>query len=460
MKKIVCILLVFSVCFSCKNDDTYLEGTYLSLSQTNVDFSSDAQEQAVEIINAGDDTKAGITSENSDWCQVSIKQNQLLIKVSGNDLVTSRIAKIEVSSANQKVSLMVRQARKYFTHIAAVKNLQAIPGPGEVKLKWTEPEEDNFSHVVVTYQINNQQHKLVLENGVTEYTIKELLNADGEHTFYVQSVDKDRDLGEVASVATIPGKLVAFRFEKEIDTQWIPYYLRNSNNKIVTLRIGSAEFNDNEQSVINFEVDEGLLQAYREKTGLSPELLPADACPIPQDYVYTGTSAYQNLSLQVDVSALQDRHVYALPLKIKSVSSASVSEMMNSVVIVFYVDDLEGWYTVDRLAKCGEGAAQYPSNPEKRRRYIKRTGDLTWETGYLFRAYSTGKDQTSSGTSVQYISIDPDTKSIVIQQNGYPVSDNLNAYDLQNNELNVEYLYRDWAGWWTHERMYNRTLTR
>jgi hypothetical protein len=131
---------------------------------------------------------------------------------------------------------------------------------------------------------------------------------------------------------------------------------------------------------------------------------------------------------------------------------------MNSVILVFHVDDLTGWYTVDRLPKCGESEGAYPQNPENRRRYIKRTGDYTWETGYLFRSYANNEDHTGSSADTQYITLNPDTKEIFIQQNGYAVSENLNRFDADTNELYIEYLYRDWAGWWTHEKMYNRSF--
>lgn len=45
-------------------------------------------------------------------------------------------------------------------------------------------------------------------------------------------------------------------------------------------------------------------------------------------------------------------------------------------------------------------------------------------------------------------------------QGDYPVTTELNAFDADKEELHIEYLYRDWAGWWTAEKMYNRSGTK
>jgi hypothetical protein len=135
---------------------------------------------------------------------------------------------------------------------------------------------------------------------------------------------------------------------------------------------------------------------------------------------------------------------------------------MSSAVVIIYVDDLEGWYTVDRLPKNGESASRYPSDPQQRRRYIKRTGTTTWETGYLFHAYATSESRTGteSAANIQHISLDPSTKKITVQQGVYATTTQLNQFNLETNELYIEYLYRDWSGWWNHERMHSRSMKR
>ena len=102
-----------------------------------------------------------------------------------------------------------------------MKNLEAISGCNQVALKWINPEQDNFSHTILTYH-KREDLRLILESGVTEYTVKELLNADGEYTFYLQSVDKDNDFGETVSIKATAGKLVAFRFEHETPRNGCP----------------------------------------------------------------------------------------------------------------------------------------------------------------------------------------------------------------------------------------------
>lgn len=460
MKKIVYFLLVSLWFISCDDDESYSVGSYFTLSETQVSFDNQRGEKSVEFTNPQGATSAAVVSDDSDWCTASVSDNSLIVKVAENVLFRSRTAKVLVTSGDTKIELLVRQGRKNFDRIAAVKNLVAIPGPGAVTLKWEEPTEDNFLYVVISYMKNGEMQKIVLENGVTEYTINELLNEDGVHTFFVQSYDRDNDPGEISETNATPNKLVAFRFEKELETQWVPYYLRTSDVQKVTWKVGSMEFNPGEQTSVVFETDESLLDAYNQANGTELQLLPSATYVLPDQFLHTGATAYQELSVEVTIATLKDRTMYALPIRIKSATPAVVSEIMSSMVVVFYVEDLQGWYTVDRLPNCGEGEGAYPSEAKDRRRYIKRTGETTWETGYLFRCYVNNEEHTGSGTSVQYITIDPTTKTIFMQQGSYAVSESHNAYDWSINELNVEYLYSDWAGWWTHERMYNRSLTK
>ena len=462
MKKITYILLIFLIVFACKDEISYNQESYFGLSDTNVNFDSNAGEYSVQTVNQNGSLKATVVSENSEWCNVSVSNNTILIKVEENVFVKSRTAFVEVANDNEKINLIVRQTRKYFTTIPAVKDFDAQPGPNKVTLTWTEPEEDNFSHVILTYHKKGQDIRVLLERGVTEYTVSELLNSEGEYTFHLQSVDKDNDLGEVISRKVTAGKLVAFRFESDASCQWLPYYLRESDKFITTLKVGSAEFNENQVNTVNMAVDESLLGKYNQMNGTSIQLLPSNTYTLPESFIHSGTTDYQDYKIELDIPAIGDRKVYALPLRIASTSSAEINEVLSSTVVIIYVDDLEGWYTVDRLSKNGEGTGQYPADPQSRRRYIKRTGAITWETGYLFSTYSTSETKTGDEkvSDIQPITIDPVTKSIFIQQGTYAVSTSLNSFDTNSNELHIEYLYRDWAGWWNHERMHSRSLKR
>jgi hypothetical protein len=461
MKKIIYTSLILLLLFACKDEISYTEGSYFGLSETNINFNSNAGEYSIEAINLSGSLKATVVSDDGEWCSASVSGNAISIKVIDNPLAKGRTATVEITDGNGKVNLMVRQARKYFTTIPAVKNPEATPGANKVTLTWTEPEEDNFSHAILSYHKKGEDIRIILEPGTTEYVITELLNSDGEYTFHIQSVDKDNDFGEITSVKATAGKLVAFRFEKDPDTQWVPYYLRENDTFTATLRVGSAEFDENREITVILATDESLLEEYNRTNGTAVQLLPDDTFILPEKLIYKSTANYQDYNIELNIPAIGDRKVYALPLKITSVSSAEISEAMSSVVLIIYVDDLEGWYTVDRLENNGESSSTYPDEAQDRRRYIKRTGTTTWETGYLFNAYAEDETGTGySGDAVQYITIDPATRQIHIQQGAYATRTDLNAFDTSANELHIEYLYEDWDGWWNHEIMYNRSLKR
>jgi hypothetical protein len=462
MKKTVYTLLITLLLFACEEGVSYTDEHHFGLSETNISFSSDAGEYSVEALNAGGALKAAVVSGgDSEWCLVAVNGNAILIQVQENQLVKSRTATVEVTGDNGRINLMVRQARKYFDVIPAVKELKALPGPNSVTLTWEEPEEDNFSHVILGYRHGDDSLSFTLEPGITEHTVTELLNSDGEYTFHIRSVDSDNDFGETASVTATAGKLVAFRFEKQPDTQWVPYYLRESDTFTVTLKVGSAEFDDNEKITVGLSTDETLLEEYNRTNGSAIPLLPDGTYTLAETLLYEGTVNYQDYTVELNIPAVGDRKVYALPLKITTVTSAQISETMSSTVVILYVDDLEGWYTVDRLEKNGESAGAYETEEAPdRRRYIKRTGETSWETGYLFRAYAGDETGTenSGDADVQYITFDPATGQILIRQGDYATSDDRNAFDTSANELHIEYLYKAWAGWWNHERMYARSL--
>ncbi|MDO5570274.1 MAG: DUF1735 domain-containing protein [Bacteroidales bacterium] len=446
--------------FACSDEETIIEDNEFYLSQTKIDFSNEKADKTIEIFNAEKNVSAKVVSENSDWCSASVNNNSIKVSVDDNILIKSRTAVVRVTFENRFIDVFVRQNQKIFTSIPAVNNLKAKSGAGKVTLSWDIPTQDNFSHVIINYNKRGEDYSQTLEPGITEFTINELFNADGEYIFNVQSVDKFNDLGETASVKEKAGKLVAFRFKSQPKPQWLSYYLRTSNTYNALLYVGSSEFNENEDVTISFEIDNEALAAYNDANGTNLQIIPTEAYTLPNDYLYDSHVDYQELNIPIDQTYLQDRQNYALPIKIKSVSSQVINDIMNSVILIYSVDDLAGWYTVDRLDKCGEGAGQYPSNINDRRRFIKRLDDYNWVTGYLFKAYSKNETQDGSGSAVQYITLDPDTKSLHIQQGSYATSDDRNVFDPSTNELTIEYLYAAWAGWWTHEKMYNRSFER
>lgn len=458
MKKIFLSLLIFVSFLSCKEEIVYQTGKYFTLDKTQVSFDNSAAETSISFFNAEGETRASVISEDGEWCSVSVSNDQLTIKVTENILAKSRIAKVSVKNGAHEIQLLVRQARKYFTYIAAVRNLQAIAGLGEVTLKWEEPEEDNFSHVVISFMKDNTLQEIMVDEGITECTIKELKNADGIHEFSVQSIDTEGEPGETATISAVPGKLVAMRFEADLPLQWLPYYLKKTDIHKITLKVGSIEFNPGEAIPILFETDPALLEAYNRQNGTEIEMLPQSSYTLPDNFTFHSSDSFQEMEITINTSALKDGSYYGLPIRIQSAAPALISDIKPATIVLFNVDDLSGWYTVDRLPNCGETAENYPADPRNRRRYIKRTGATTWETGYLFRAYAQSEGDTGSGNSVQYITIDPATRRIHIQQGSYDVSNNLNSFDPVTNELHIEYEYSAWAGWWTHEKMYHRSI--
>ncbi|MDR0384709.1 MAG: DUF1735 domain-containing protein [Prevotellaceae bacterium] len=459
MKKIVLLLIPLLIC-ACKDEISYNPGNYFSLSATHLDFGSSEGSKALEFLNSNGAVSVTVTAGN-EWCTAQVSGNSLTVSVLENILISSRNAKIQVTNGDASLEVLVRQAQRKFSSIAAVKNVEAIQGPGEITLKWENPEEANFSHVIVRYEIQGQQHRFVVDENISEYTIKELLSSNGEHIFTIQSVDRENDLGETVTVRAVPGKLVAFRFEKHPEFQFFPYYLRTSDSYTLSLRVGSLEYDANVSIPLQFEIDIPALERYNQENGTSIELIPEDAYSLPENYMFTGTADFQDLNIQVNITAVQDGKTYGLPLAIKPSAVASVSDIIPSVILIFHVEDLTGWYTVDRLEKCGESLSNYSDNTEDWRRYIKRTGTYTWETGYVFYSYSVDEYHVSGNIAdIQYITIDPATGDIFIQEGEYAISESRNSFDIGTNELHIEYLFRDWEGWWTHERMYNRSLTR
>ncbi|WP_270089188.1 BT_3987 domain-containing protein [Sphingobacterium sp. SYP-B4668] len=454
------VLLLLLV--SCKDDSLIVpDRADFGLSLTTVNFLSEAESKDVEVLNAGTGVQAEVISEATPWCTVKVSGNKVTVSVEDNLLVKSRNATVEVVSGDKRNSILIRQAGKKFTNIAGVQELTVEAGMGEVTLHWKEPTADNFSHVVVSYEKEGQVISTSLEPGVVEHRIVGLRNIDGVYDFHVQSVDKEGDLGEIVSISKQVEKLVAFGFSKLEVKNWLPYHFRTGENvRKTTLQITTNEFNADEQVSLSFSVDKQALDTYNQKNGTNHQLVSPSTATLPSSFVFAGKRNVEEMDVLLDFDELQDAKSYALPITIKTVSSGGISATHATVLLIYYVDDLSGWYTVERLASSGEGTGAYPKPESDRRRYIKRTGALTWETGYLFGSYSKSEQDVGGINTIQYIKLDPATKKIAIQQGNYAVAEQANLFDAGKNELTIKYLYRDWAGWWSHERMYNRSFSK
>lgn len=457
-KNLLFVIFIQLFLVACSDNELEQLQAYFTLSETNLTFRSAGGTQTIDIEHPNGQIGAKVVSEDSDWCTVSVAGNAISVSVSENVLVKNRNAIIEVTSGNESIKVLVRQTPKIFDRIVAVSDLAAISGPGQVTLTWVAPTEDNFSHVIIRYTKGGEEQVITVPSGVEEYVITDLRSSDGEYTFSVQSVDKENDLGEIVSVVESAQKLVEFGFERSTTSEWLPFYLRNEDTHVSTVRVGADELNEEQVTIIQFAVDEEALTAYNQQNGTQYTLMPATAYSLPDDVAFTGASTLQDVTVHLDISNLEDERAYAIPLTIDAVQNGGINEAKKTVILLYRVDDLAGWYTVDRLPKSGEGAGSYPGSPENRRRYIKRTGTTTWQTGYLFRSYASSENHVGANNDIQYISLDPITKAINIRQGDFVVSENANAFSTENNELHIEYLYRDWAGWWTHERMHNRSF--
>ncbi len=440
-----------------------LQSELFGLSKTALNFSNAAGEKSVAILGTKGAVSVTLSPEGTEWCKTELKNgdesDSLHISVEENIRVKSRSVIVKVNEGDRLRQLYVLQSGKIFTHVPKVLDLSATPGPGQIKLNWTEPEEDNFDHVkIIVSNEGSVTGEVTLAKGVTEYLVTGLLSSAGEYLIEVESFDYENEPGEIASVTSSAGKNIAFRFKSTPPPFWVEYYLRNSDQLTAVLQVGSNEFNPGEKTTVTFNADLSLLDNYNAVHDETLELMPSAAYSL-KEFQYEGVQPYQDMSLKIDLSGLEDRHAYAIPLKIQTVSSSLIDPTDSRCLLIFLVDDLAGWYTVERLPKCGEPASAYP---EGKRRYIRRTGDYTWETGYLFKAYADEEQpgQSDAGTSIQYITINPETKALHIQQGTYAAKNDQNRYDPELNELIIEYEYSAWAGWWTHERMYNRSFTR
>jgi len=427
-------------------------------------FSFDANEQSGKI--TFEETNSTLTFqwvEQVDWAEVKVEGNNLEVSVLRNELLKPRLAAIKVSIGVKTYEILIRQAGRRFSDIPQVTELNATPLPGQVKLNWVNPKQDNFSHVIVSYKSQGDSIVKVLEAGTTEYLVENLLSSEGLYTFYVQSIDKDGDKGNVSEIQSNALKLVSFQFEKTESHQYVPYYFRSNNVIQAGVRIGSREYEANQAIPFKLEIDLEVLNRYNAAHQTSYLAIDKSWVDLSSEFLFKGISPFENLNLSINIEQMENGNTYALPIRIKiDTENVIVDPKESEAVFVFHVDDLSGWYTVDRLSKSGESASQYPSNEKDRRRYIKRVGPNKWETGYLFQSYAQSETQVGSNiTNRQFIEIDTENSSIIrVQQGVYVTSEHLSRFDVAENEFIIEYLYRDWANYWTHERMYNRSFTK
>jgi hypothetical protein len=82
---------------------------------------------------------------------------------------------------------------------SAVTALNAIVGDGQVTLNWTDPTEDDFDHVEITYP--QRERAILVRKGIQTALITGLINGEG-YTFSLTTVDAAGNAGR--SVVTPP----------------------------------------------------------------------------------------------------------------------------------------------------------------------------------------------------------------------------------------------------------------
>ena len=257
----------------------------------------------------------------------------------------------------------------------------------------------------------------------------------------------------------IDGALFAdseIKFELTTFNSYLPYHFKVAATRTDKISFGKKA-NDGVAENGKVEIDPSVLTAYNQANGTSIEMLPASVYSLPTtNWSFTGAANYQDISVTVKRNIdLPDAKVYGLPLKM----IIDGSEKTPTTVVLYHVDDLSGWYTVDRLPNSSDGASAYPSDPTKRRRYVKRTSATTWKTGYLFRSYVGSENHEPNAVNdAQEITLDPATKTVSVKQGGFAVATQQSSFDPNTEELSIVYEYDgNDRGWWTAEKISKRT---
>ena len=140
----------------------------------------------------------------------------------------------------------------------------------------------------------------------------------------------------------------------------------------------------------------------------------------------------------------------------KSVSQYYFEESKKTIFVIYRPDNLQGWYTVEGLEKNSKdwSVSSYPI-----RRFIKKTGPYTYETGYGARCYCDAETTANASNDRQYIVRNPVNNQLIIREGVYVDMNASNYYDPEKEELYICYEFEGWPGTWTHELMHSRSNT-
>ena len=312
------------------------------------------------------------------------------------------------------------------------------------------------------YPAIGQEGVTVVESEIKSGTIKVKLTGLRTDTMYFVRMFAENAEGITYSYPlrfSIDGALFAdseIKFELTTFNSYLPYHFKTAGARTDKISFGKKS-NDGVPENGRVEVDPAVLTEYNQANDTSIEMLPSSVYSIPTaNWAFTGAVNYQDFSITINRNIdLPDEKVYALPLKML----IDGSDKTPTAVVLYHVDDLSGWYTVDRLPNSSDNPNAYPADPTARRRYIKRTSATTWKTGYLFRSYVGSENHEPNAINdAQEITFDPATKTVSVKQGGFGVETQQSSYDPNTEELSIVYEYDGgWVGYWTAEKMSKRT---
>lgn len=219
-----------------------------------------------------------------------------------------------------------------------------------------------------------------------------------------------------------------------------------------------CDFTNEEDIHFELAIDPDAINEYNGRAKDIVEMMPQDAFSILETNITLKSGEKKvNTSISVNGAVLKNWHSYAIPIKLKSVSKYYFDESKKTIFVIYRPDNLQGWYTVDARDKNSKdwSVSSYPI-----RRFIKKTGPYTYETGYGARCYSDAETTANAPNDRQYIVRAPATNQLVIREGVYVDMNASNYYDPEKEELTICYEFEGWPGTWTHEFMHSRSNSR
>lgn len=216
-----------------------------------------------------------------------------------------------------------------------------------------------------------------------------------------------------------------------------------------------CDFTSDEDVHFELSIDQEAINVYNSRNKNVVEMMPEEAFSIHETNITLKSGEKEvKTTITVNGAILKNWHSYAIPIKLKSVSKYYFDETKKTILVIYRPDNLQGWYTVDAMNKNSKdwSVSSYPI-----RRFIKKTGPYTYETGYGARCYCDAETTANAPNDRQYIVRDPITNQLVIREGVYVDMNASNYYDTEKEELTICYEFKGWPGTWTHEFMHSRS---